>query len=79
MLDDKDEPVKITFLGTTSDTGNCPTTWETDRDTLLVQGSTVTDPALLEQIRQRSGNGIPAYESVVEIPKALVKFLPPVQ
>lgn len=67
--------MKIKFLGSTSDEGNCPTTWETDRDTYLIQGDAVTDPEVLAQIRQR-GNGIPDHEAVVEIPKALVEFLP---
>jgi hypothetical protein len=64
----------LKFLGTTSDTGNCPTAYETDTE-YLIQGTIVTDPAVLEQIRQR-GNGIPDYETVVAVPKALAKFLP---
>lgn len=68
--------MEITFLGTTSDTGNCPTAWATDRDTFLLQGSIVTDPAVLEKIRQRSGNGIPDHETVIEIPAGLLQYLP---
>ncbi|MFF5992566.1 hypothetical protein [Prauserella flavalba] len=67
--------MKVTFLGTTSDEGNCPTAYATDRDTYLVQGAIVTDPEALAELRKR-GNGIPDYETVVEIPKELVKFLP---
>jgi hypothetical protein len=64
----------LKFLGTTSDTGNCPTAYETETE-YLIQGSIVTDPEVLAKIADR-GNGIPDYETVVAIPKALAKFLP---
>jgi hypothetical protein len=64
----------LKFLGTTSDTGNCPTAYETETE-YLIQGSIVTDPEVLAKIAER-GNGIPDYETVVAIPKALAKFLP---
>ncbi|PRX44708.1 hypothetical protein B0I33_111222 [Prauserella shujinwangii] len=67
--------MRVTFLGTTSDEGNCPTVYETDRDTFLVQGDIVTDPEALAVLRKR-GNGVPEHETVVEIPKALARFLP---
>lgn len=68
----------IKFLGTTSDSGSCPTAFETDTE-YLIQGTTVTDPAVLAEIAARpGGNGVPSYESVVAVPKALAKFLPPV-
>ncbi len=67
--------MKVKFLGTTSDAGNCPTAWETDRGTYLVQGERVTDPEALAALGGR-GNGIPDHETVVEIPKGLVSFLP---
>ncbi|MDQ0377972.1 hypothetical protein [Amycolatopsis thermophila] len=67
--------MKVTFLGTTSDTGNCPTVYETDRDTYLVQGARVLDEEALAELRMR-GNGIPDHETVVEIPKELVAFFP---
>jgi hypothetical protein len=66
--------VRLKFLGTTSDTGNCPTAWETDRDTYLVQGARVTDPEALDALRAQ-GNGIPEHETVVEIPKGLAQYL----
>ena len=56
----------LKFLGTTSDTGDCPTAWETETE-YLIQGSIVTDPAVLAAIRER-GNGIPDYETVVAVP-----------
>lgn len=63
----------ITYLGSTCDDQNCPTAWATDHGTLLVQGDIVTDPDLLAKLR---ANGIPDHEAVIEIPAALVKFLP---
>jgi hypothetical protein len=30
--------MKLRFLGSTSDDGQCPTLYETDRDTIVVQG-----------------------------------------
>lgn len=65
---------KIKFLGTTSTGGSCPTAFETETE-YLIQGSVVTDPEVLALIAER-GNGIPDYETVVAIPKALAKFLP---
>ena len=67
--------MKVTFLGTSSDDGNCPTAWATDRGTFLVQGDIVTDPEALAALRGRQ-NGIPDHETVIEIPAALLKFLP---
>jgi hypothetical protein len=67
--------MRVTFLGTTSGNTNCPTLWETDRGTYLAQGKIVTDPEALAAVRGR-GNGIPDDETIVEIPKALLKFAP---
>lgn len=66
--------MKVTFLGTTSDTGSCPTAYETDRGTFLVQGAKVLDEEALAELRQH-GNGIPDHETVVEIPRELAAFL----
>jgi hypothetical protein len=65
---------KIKFLGTTSTGGSCPTAFETETH-YLIQGETITDPDVLAEIGKH-GNGIPGYESVVSVPKALAKFLP---
>jgi hypothetical protein len=62
--------MKITFLGKDSTPNDSPTLYETDRDTLLVQGYVVTDPEALSQMR------IPEGETVVEVPKRLMKYLP---
>lgn len=67
------------FLGTSSGGGGCPTVYLSERGTLVVQGTTVTDPDAVEQIRahhvQQHGTGVPAHESCVEIPAALLPFI----
>jgi hypothetical protein len=63
--------MKLTFLGKDSTPNDSPTLYATDRDTYLVQGYTVTDPEALAQMR------IPDGETVVEVPKRLMKYLPP--
>ena len=63
--------IKLTFLGKDSTPNDSPTLYATDRETYLVQGYTVTDPEALAQMR------IPDGETVVEVPKRLMKYLPP--
>ncbi|WP_283137230.1 hypothetical protein [Rhizohabitans arisaemae] len=63
--------MKLTFLGSTSDDGQCPTLYATDRGTYVVQGDLVTDPEALGQLR----NVLPG-ESFVEIPAELLRFAP---
>ncbi len=60
--------MKITFLGTTTTEGDSPTLYATDRDTFLVQGWRVSDTEAL------TGMNVPAHETVVEIPRALLRF-----
>ena len=62
--------MKITFLGTTTESGDSPTLYATDRDTYLVQGWRVRDTEAL------AGMNVPAHETVVEIPRALLRFAP---
>ena len=62
---------KLTFLGKDSTPNDSPTLYATDQDTYLVQGYTVTDPEALAQMR------IPDGETVAEVPKRLMKYLPP--
>ncbi|WP_245633675.1 hypothetical protein [Amycolatopsis jejuensis] len=64
----------MAFAGTVSASGGCPTLFVTKRGTVVVQGATVTDPVALETMRER-GNGLPAYESAVEIPAELLPFV----
>jgi hypothetical protein len=63
--------MKLTFLGKDSTPNDSPTLYATDRDTYLVQGYAVTDPEALALMR------IPDGETVVEVPKRLMKYLPP--
>jgi hypothetical protein len=62
--------MKLRFIGSTSSGGSCPTLYETDRGTILVQGTQVTDPETLAQARDFIGG-----EAFVEVPKELFRFL----
>ena len=62
--------VKLTFLGTSSENGQCPTFFATDRGTFVVQGWKVTDPDAIAQM------DIPAHETAVEIPAELLRYAP---
>ena len=62
--------MKITFLGKDSTPNDSPTLYATDRDTYLVQGYVVTDPEALAAMH------IPNGETVVEVPRRLMKFVP---
>ncbi|RLL66705.1 hypothetical protein [Streptomyces sp. Z26] len=55
--------MKVTVLATTCDKKDCPTIYETDRGTVLVQGETPMGHGL----------AIPAHEGLVEIPMDLVR------
>jgi hypothetical protein len=68
-----EDTVKLTFLGTTSKNGGCPTAFATDRGTYVVQGSIITDHEALAALRER---GLPDHETAVEIPAGLLAFLP---
>jgi hypothetical protein len=64
--------MRLTFLGKESSPGDSPTLYETDRGTYVIQGWKVTDDEALAQMR------IPANEECIEVPKALMKYLPKV-
>ncbi|OOC04297.1 hypothetical protein [Amycolatopsis azurea] len=68
-----DEPLDLVFLGTTSTGGQCPNAYATNRGTFVIQGSKITDPNALAQLHKR---GLPEWETAVEIPAGLLKFLP---
>ncbi|MEU5851998.1 MULTISPECIES: hypothetical protein [Saccharopolyspora] len=70
---DEEEHVKLTFQGTTSHAGTCPTLYSTDQGTYVVQGYKVTDPEALAALRER---GLPDHETAVEVPAALLDFVP---
>lgn len=59
--------MRMRFLGSTSEAGACPTLYETDRGTIVVQGLTVTDPEALADLRD-----VLDGESAVEVPRELL-------
>lgn len=61
--------MRLRFLGTTSDDGQCPTLYATDRGTYVVQGNILTDAEALADLRH-----VLAGEAFVEIPKELLRF-----
>ncbi len=64
--------MKLTFLGTTSKDGDCPTLYETEAGDFVVQGDRLTDPEALEQLRD-----VKDSETFVVIPRALLtRFAP---
>lgn len=62
--------MELTFLGSSSVTGDCPSLYATDRGTYVVQGLKL-DAAILDSLT------MPDREMAVEIPAALLRFLPP--
>jgi hypothetical protein len=61
--------MRLRFLGSDSQDGECPTLYATDRGTYVVQGWTVTDPEALRDLRD-----VLEGESFVEIPRELLRF-----
>jgi hypothetical protein len=66
--------MRIEYVGSTSNINGCPTLYRTERGTVVIQGRTVTDPEALAEM-QRHGNGVPDYESAVEVPAELLRFV----
>jgi len=62
--------MRLTFLGSNSENGQCPTFYATDRGTYVVQGWKITDREALSQM------DIPEQETAVEIPAALLQYVP---
>ena len=64
--------MKLTFLGTTSQGGDCPTLYETEAGDIVVQGDRLTDPEALAQLR-----GVKDTEVFVVVPRELLtRFAP---
>lgn len=63
--------MRLRFVGTTSSDGSCPTLYETDRETYVVQGYKVTDDGLLGRLRDLAPG-----EAFVEVPPGLLAFAP---
>ncbi|MEV0583229.1 hypothetical protein [Nonomuraea sp. NPDC050310] len=59
--------MRLRFLGSTSEAGACPTLYETDRGTIVVQGLHVTDPEALGDLRD-----VLEGEAAVEVPRELL-------
>ena len=62
--------MKLTFLGTSSKDGECPTLYATDRGTYVIQGWKVSDPEALAAM------DIPERETAIEVPRELLGFAP---
>ena len=62
--------MKLRFLGSNSTGGQSPTLYETDRDTLVIQGWKVLDSEALAAMN------IPDHETAIEVPKTLLDFAP---
>ncbi|GAA3154532.1 MULTISPECIES: hypothetical protein [Nonomuraea] len=62
--------MQLRFVGSTSSSGGCPTIYETDRGTLVIQGMQIMDADTLAQARD-----ILDGEAFVEVPKELFRFL----
>ncbi|WTT35631.1 hypothetical protein OG535_13300 [Kitasatospora sp. NBC_00085] len=64
--------MKLTFLGSTSDSGNCPTLYETETGDIVVQGDRLIDPEALAQLRD-----VLPGETFVVVPRDLLaRFAP---
>jgi hypothetical protein len=59
--------MRMRFLGSTSEAGACPTLYETDRGTIVVQGLQLTDLEALADLRD-----ILDGETAVEVPRELI-------
>jgi hypothetical protein len=59
--------MRLRFLGSTSEAGACPSLYETDRGTIVVQGLTLTDPEAKADLRH-----VLHGESAVEVPRELL-------
>lgn len=64
--------MRLRFVGSDSKDGNCPSVYETDRGTVVVQGWKVdtSDPAWADV------RFLDSSETLVEIPRALLKHIP---
>ncbi|MGQ4347523.1 hypothetical protein [Streptomyces sp. SAS_275] len=65
--------MRLRFIGTTSENGNCPTLYEdTETGDIVVQGYTVTAPEDTAQLRD-----VLPSESFVRIPRELLtRYMP---
>ncbi|GHH63928.1 hypothetical protein GCM10017673_05600 [Streptosporangium violaceochromogenes] len=59
--------MRLRFLGSTSEAGACPSLYETDRGTIVVQGLQVTDTDALSDLRH-----VLDGEAAIEVPRELI-------
>ncbi|MEZ0095127.1 hypothetical protein [Streptacidiphilus sp. EB129] len=64
--------MKLTFIGSTSDSGQCPSLYETPTGDFVVQGYELTDPEALGQLR----DVLPGEKFVVVPRELLTRFGP---
>lgn len=60
--------MKLTFLKSSSNSGACPSLYETDTGEIVVQGSRLTDPEAISQLR----DVLPGEDFVV-VPRSLLE------
>jgi len=77
--------VKLTFLGKSSESGESPTLYATDRDTYVVQGYRVTEAEILSTLNLAAGDTVVevyarlfAFLAEDDVPGALTRLAPPV-
>jgi hypothetical protein len=63
--------MKLTFVGSPSKQGDCPTIYKTDRGTYVVQGLRVTDIEARAQLHD-----VLDGEDIVEVPAELFRYAP---
>jgi hypothetical protein len=63
------QDMKLRFLGKVTESGNSPTLYDTDEDMYVIQGWVISDAEALSQL------ALPAGESAVMVPKALMRYL----
>ncbi|MBQ1067155.1 hypothetical protein ACWEOR_19555 [Micromonospora chalcea] len=61
--------MKLRFLTTSSNSGSCPSLYETDEGDIVVQGYQLTDPEALAQVRDVLPN-----ETFVVVPRELMSW-----
>jgi hypothetical protein len=64
--------MKLKFVGSTSDSGQCPTLYETETGDYVVQGHELTDEEALGQLR----DVLPGERFVVVPRELLTRFAP---
>ncbi|AXK35274.1 hypothetical protein DVA86_24160 [Streptomyces armeniacus] len=62
--------MKLRFLTSSSNSGSCPSLYETDSGDIVVQGDKLTDPEAISQLR----NVLPGEDFVV-VPRSLLESL----